>query len=837
MSDNEVTLTIDGKSVTVPKGTKVVDAAKQVDVDIPIFCYHQKIGPLGCCRMCLVEVEKMPKLMTACTMDVMPDMVVKTTTDKVEKAQKGVLEFTLLNHPLDCPVCDKGGECPLQNNTFKYGPPDTRMEFHRANNAKATPLSPVITIDRERCIACQRCTAYSERIEQDSALVMLNRGFHNEVGTFNNEPYDTRFSGNVIDICPVGALTNTDFRFKARTWDLTNTETLCAHCGCNCNITMGTRLNEFMRIEARPNDAVDDGWICDKARWGHNFVHSKNKISTARENSVGGGKPTSFPVFPHNCTIEDAVGKVAEAFKKIAEEHGPESVGFIGSPYGTNEENYLYQKLFRHCLGSNNIDHKTYQDAPGLPVSHYDVEQIETSNVVLLIASDPTEELPILDLRIKKAVTACGTRLVSLNDQKIALDKYAAQLVQYKVGCEALAIDALTNGLARELGESAPAQDAGPDQTGISADDMKSLVETVRSSMKICVVYNPSALSGEAVLGIKRLLKMIAKVPTMECGAIPAAPMTNAVGAMDMGLLPDFYPGGVPVTDQEEIKKQWGENAPTGTGLSALEMIARAKKGELKALLVHRSNPVLDFPGGSWVTEALKKLALLVVHDMLETETAKLAHLVLPSNGPGYDEGTTTNIGGRVQARQKALETAQAPDWKIINLMLNVLGDETDYRKVSDVTEEIARKVPGYQEISKRSIGKTGCTRESIASAEESVSGKPVQVDKGKKGSFRLRVSTFLFAHDKILDASSKLAHHFQPSTAHFNEKDAHRLGIQDGDTVLLSAENVNLEATAKVNNRCQSGGVVVPRVSDEQGVNGLIGADGGTAWVEVRKV
>ena len=835
MSDTEVTLTIDGKSVTVPKGTKVVDAAKQVDVAIPVFCYHEKIGPLGCCRMCLVEVEKMPKLMTACTMDVMPDMVVKTTTEKVEKAQKGVLEFTLLNHPLDCPVCDKGGECPLQDNTFKYGMPDTRMEFHRANNAKATPLSSVITIDRERCIACQRCTAYSERIEQDSALVMLNRGFHNEVGTFNNEPYNTRFSGNVIDICPVGALTNTDFRFKARTWDLTNTETLCAHCGCNCNITMGTRLNEFMRIEARPNDAVDDGWICDKARWGHNFVHSKNQISTARENSVGGGKPTSFPVFPHNCTIEDAAGKVAQAFKKIAEEHGPESVGFIGSPYATNEENYLYQKLFRHGLGSNNIDHKSYQDTPGLPVSHYGVEQIETSNVVLLIASDPTEELPILDLRIKKAVTACGTRLVSLNYQKIALDRYSSQSLQYKVGCEAQAIDALTYGLARELGEPAPAQDA--DQSGISVEDMKSLVETVRSSMKICVVYNPSALSREAVLGVKRLLKMIAKVPTMECGAIPAAPMTNAVGAMDMGLLPDFYPGGVPVTDQEEIKKQWGENAPTGTGLSALEMIARAKKGELKALLVHRSNPVLDFPGGSWVTEALKKLALLVVHDMLETETAKLAHLVLPSNGPGYDEGTTTNIGGRVQARQKALETTQAPDWKIINLMLNVLGDETDYRKVSDVTEEIAVNVPGYQEISKRSVGKTGCNRESIASAEESVSGKPVQADTGKDGSLRLRVATFLFAHDKILDASSKLAHHFQPSTAHLNEKDAHRLGIQDGDTVLLSAENVNLEATAKVNNRCQSGGVVVPRVSDEQGVNGLIGADGGTAWVQVRKV
>jgi NADH-quinone oxidoreductase subunit G len=829
MSDNEVTLTIDGKSVTVPKGTKVVDAAKQIAVDIPVFCYHEKIGPLGCCRMCLVEVEKMPKLMTACTMDVAPDMVVKTTTEKVVKAQEGVLEFTLLNHPLDCPVCDKGGECPLQDNTFKYGAPDTRMEFSRAHNAKATPLSPVITIDRERCIACQRCTSYSERIEQDRGLVMLNRGFHNEVGTFNNEPYDNRFSGNVIDICPVGALTNTEFRFKARTWDLTNADTLCANCGCNCNITMGTRLNELMRVEARPNDAVDDGWICDKGRWGHQFVQSKNKILTARENSMGSGKPTSFPTFPLDCTAEDAAGRVAKAFKKIAEEYGPQSVGFIGSPYGTNEENYLYQKFFRQGLGSNNIDHKTYQDTPGLPVNHYGIEQIESSNVVLLIASDPTEELPILDLRIKKAVTGCGTRLVNLNDQKIALDRYASQSVQYKVGSEALAIDALANGLARELGE--PTQDVDLTPTGISPDDMKSLIETVRSSMKICVVYNPSALSGDAVMRVKRLLKLIAKVPTMECGAIPAAPMTNALGAMDMGVLPDFYPGGV--SDPDEIKKLWGENVPTETGLSALEMIARAEAGELKALLVHRSNPVLDFPGGARITDALKNLELLVVHDMLETETAELAHLVLSSNGPGYDEGTTTNIGGRVQARKKALESTQAQDWKIINLMHKALGDETEYRRFSDITEEIAQKVPGYQEISKRSVGKDGCDRGSIASGEEMVSGNSHEAGKG----LRFRVASFLFAHDKILDASSKLAHHFQSSIAHFNEADAKSLGIQDGDTVLLSSGKINLEAAAKVNDRCQSGGVVVPRVSDEQGVNALVDMDGAPTYVEVRKV
>ena len=830
---SEVTLTIDGKSVTVPKGTKVVDAAKQVDVDIPVFCYHEKIGPLGCCRMCLVEVEKMPKLMTACTMDVAPDMVVNTIGEKVEKGQKGVLEFTLLNHPLDCPVCDKGGECPLQDNTFKYGPPDTRMEFHRANNVKAAPLSPVITIDRERCIACQRCTAYSERIEQGQGLVMLNRGFHNEVNTFNNEPYDTRFSGNVIDICPVGALTNTDFRFKARTWDLSNQDTLCAHCGCNCNITLATRLNELMRIEARPNDAVDDGWICDKGRWGHHFVESKNRVTAARENSVGTTKPTSFPNFPIDAPTQQAAEKVAEAFKKVVDEHGPESIGFIGSPYATNEENYLYQKMFR-SLGTNNIDHKIYKDTPGLPIDHYDIEQIESSNVVLLLASDPTEELPILDLRIKKAVTGFGTRLISLNDQTTALDKYADLKLKYKIGSEAFAVDSLAEGLARELGESIEFSSA-LGQTGISSDEMKSLVEAVRSSMKICVVYNPAALSGDTVLRVKRLLKIIAKIPTIECGAIPAAPATNAVGAIDMGLTPDYYPGGIPVSDQEKVKELWGENAPTKAGFSALEMIAKAKSGELKALWVHRANPAVDFPGGAEVVEALKNLDLLVVHDMLETETTQLAKIVLPSNGPGLDEGTTTNIGGRVQHRRTALETNNISDWKLVNVMLKKLGLETNYSRVAKVLDEISEKVPGYQEINSRLVGNLGCNRERVpdeATPHENVGGSKIT-----KGKLRLRVATYLFSHDKVLDASSTLAHHFKPSAAFLHESDAKKIGVCNGDKVRLYANEIELEAEVVLENRCEAGGVVVPKISDEQGVNGLASLDGKPVWLDIKKV
>ncbi len=809
-----VTLTIDGKTVTVPKGTVVVDAAKTVDIEIPVFCYHEKLGPFGCCRMCLVEVEKMPKLTTACTLAAGEGMVVKTNTDKVEKAQKGVLEFTLLNHPLDCPVCDKGGECPLQDNTFKFGPPDTRMEYNRFHRDKATPLSPVITIDRERCIACQRCTRYSDIIEKDQALVMLNRGFQNRVATFNDKPYDTRFSGNVIDICPVGALTNTDFRFTARAWDLTNANTLCGHCACNCNMTLGTRLNEMKRITTRPNDLVDDGWICDKARWGYDFTKSKNRITQPRKQ----GQAVS---------IQDACSEVAASLKKIVEAHGPQSVGFIGSGYGLNEDLYSYQKLFRQNLGTNNIDHKTYTDTPGLPVAHFDLLDVETSDLVVLIASDPTEELPILDLRLKKAMTRQGVQMVVLNDQQTLMDKYATQSLRYNVGTDGAVLAGLNAALQ--------GQSAGSDlenKTGVSVDQLKTLAEKIKSAGKVCVIYNPAALTGSSVHILKQCLSTADGLAETTVGAMPAAPVTNSVGAMDMGILPDSYPGGVALSDGDTIKAKWGDTAPLEKGLSALEMIEKAKSGELKALVVYRSNPVVDFPSGHEVGEALKKLDLLVIHDMMETETAKLAQIVLPSNGPGFDEGTTTNVGGRVQLRTKGLTTDNPADWKIVSMIAKELGQETAPKDVHAVTAEIAEKVNGYQEIKRSAIRKQGKNRGAVASTNGASASDGVNTGNG----LVLRVANVLFSHDKILDAESNLAHQFQPSTVHLHASDAATFGVKEGDEVRVTGNGHEVKAEVRVSNRCNPGGVVLPKVSDEQGVMSLAEAGKAVSWVTIRK-
>jgi NADH-quinone oxidoreductase chain G len=809
-----ITLTIDGKTVTVPKGTMVVDAAKTVDIEIPVFCYHEKLGPFGCCRMCLVEVEKMPKLTTACTLAVGEGMVVKTNTDKVEKAQKGVLEFTLLNHPLDCPVCDKGGECPLQDNTFKFGPPDTRMDYNRFNRDKATPLSPVITIDRERCIACQRCTRYSDIIEKDQALVMRNRGFQNRVSTFNDQPYDTRFSGNVIDICPVGALTNTDFRFTARTWDLTNANTLCGHCACNCNMTLGTRLNEMKRVTTRPNDLVDDGWICDKARWGYDFTKSKNRITQPRKQGQA-------------VAIQEACSEVAASLKKIVDAHGPNSVGFIGSGYGLNEDLYSYQKLFRENLGTNNIDHKTYTDTPGLPVAHFDLLDVETSDLVVLIASDPTEELPILDLRLKKAMTRQGVEMIVLNDQQTLMDKYATLSMRYNTGSDGAVLAGL-NALLQ-------GQSAGSDlesTVGISSSQLQSVADKIKSAGKVCVIYNPAALTGSSIHTLKQCLATADGLAETTIGAMPAAPVTNAVGAMDMGILPDCYPGGIALSDADTIRSKWGGTTPLEKGLSALAMIEKAKSGELKALVVYRSNPVVDFPSGREVAGALQKLDLLVVHDIMETETTKLAQIILPSNGPGFDEGTTTNIGGRVQLRTKGLTADNPADWKIVSMIAKELGQETAPKDVHAITAEIAEKVNGYQEIKRSTIRKQGRNREAVPSTNGASAPEGTHTGNG----LVLRVANVLFSHDKILDAESNLAHQFQPSTVHLHASDARDLGVQEGDEVRVAGNGHEVKAEVRVSNRCNPGGVVLPKVSDEQGVMCLAEAGKAVSWVTIKK-
>jgi NADH-quinone oxidoreductase subunit G len=412
---DQVTLTVNGQSVTVPKGTLILDAAKKIGIDIPIFCSHPKMAPVAVCRMCLVEVEKMPKLQPACAVTVADGMVVRTTTEQVGKYQKGVLELLLINHPLDCPICDKGGECPLQDQTYQYGPGASRFDFQKAHFDKAVPLSDKILLDRERCILCWRCTRFSEEISGERELALIQRGVHTIIGTFNDEPAQSNYQGNWTEICPVGALTSRQYRFISRPWDLDRTASVCPGCSMGCNIQIDARNNRIGRFQSRENLAVDDGWLCDFGRYSFpNFQRTGQDRPQIRRNGT-----------LEQVSYEEAIAFTADALKQA----GGQVAGWA-SPAASNEELFLFRRLFREVLESPNLDHRTgtlvdaEPDDMALPIA--DLEHCD--QVVVLGGQEVIDAAPVLHLRLFKGQRKGLVVLkVGAGEGKRALDAIPAE--------------------------------------------------------------------------------------------------------------------------------------------------------------------------------------------------------------------------------------------------------------------------------------------------------------------------------------------------------------------------------------------------------------------------
>jgi len=407
---DQVTLTVNGQSVTVPKGTLILDAAKKIGIDIPIFCSHPKMAPVAVCRMCLVEVEKMPKLQPACAVYVAEGMVVRTTTDQVTKYQKGVLEFLLINHPLDCPICDKGGECPLQDQTYQYGPGASRYQFDKAHFDKAVPLSDKILLDRERCILCWRCTRFSEEISGERELALIQRGVHTIIGTFNDEPAQSNYQGNWTEICPVGALTSRQYRFISRPWDLDRTPSVCPGCSMGCNIQIDARNNKIGRFQSRENLAVDDSWLCDFGRFSFpNF--QRQSLERPRVRRDGRLEEVSY---------EEAIAFTVDGLKRA----GGQAAGWA-SPADTNEELVLFRRLFREVLRSPHLDHRSAAmpdaEPDDISLAIADIERLE--HVVVLGGQEVIDAAPVLHLRLFKAQRkGLNVLKVGGGDAKKALD-------------------------------------------------------------------------------------------------------------------------------------------------------------------------------------------------------------------------------------------------------------------------------------------------------------------------------------------------------------------------------------------------------------------------------
>src|ERR687893_1580182 len=447
-----ISFEIDGRQVRAPEGTMLVDAAKYGDVEIPYFCYEPKLGqPVGACRMCLVEIEGIPKLQTSCSTPVRDGMVVVTTSDRVKQAQNAIVEFLLVNHPLDCPVCDKGGECPLQDISFGWGAGRSRFIEPKRHFKKPLELSPLVAIDRERCILCYRCVRFSQEISEDYQLVLQERGAHAFVATFDGTPYVAPFSGNITELCPVGALTSTTYRFRARPWDIEGSGSVCALCPSHCNVELTVRDDKVMRVMARDHEEVDDGWLCDKGRFGYQSTHVEQRITQPLVREGVKLLPASW---------EKALAAAGGALKKA----GARAAAVAGGET-TNEEAFLLAKLFRDGLGSGHLSARPAGELPldvarGLadPALQARVSDLEFANAVLLVDVDPIDDAPVWDLRIRKGARRNGVRVGVVSARPTALDTHAALTLRHAPGAaEALlvALDAALTGDSGNLGGGA----------------------------------------------------------------------------------------------------------------------------------------------------------------------------------------------------------------------------------------------------------------------------------------------------------------------------------------------------------------------------------------------
>jgi len=402
----DVNLTVDGHKITVPSGTLIVEAAKTVGIEVPVFCYHHKLDPVGACRLCLVDIlPGPPRPQTACTTPVMEGMVVRTQSATAVQARADILEFELVNHPLDCPVCDKGGECPLQDFTFRHGYPTSRIDGPRLHFKKPIPLSDKIALDRERCVLCYRCTRYYDEVAWEQELTVGQRGVQSFITSQFDQPLASNFSGNIIDLCPVGALTSRVWRFESRPWDMTHTGSVCSKCAVGCNVTLWQRRGQLVRVTSRENDDIDEGWICDRGRFDYTDVNDPSRLRTPR---VRGARST----------WADALNALAEGIRGKGAKLGISLPGDL-----TNEEAYLFRRLLDGPLKGAKVKMHGRTALPAPAGETMRIKEIDDARVIVVVASDIENDVPIIDLRVKKAVSKGGAKLIVINPESVDLDR------------------------------------------------------------------------------------------------------------------------------------------------------------------------------------------------------------------------------------------------------------------------------------------------------------------------------------------------------------------------------------------------------------------------------
>ncbi|MBV9147113.1 MAG: NADH-quinone oxidoreductase subunit NuoG [Acidobacteria bacterium] len=658
----DVSITVDGKKVTGPAGTLLIEACKSAGIEVPAFCYYPGLSVQGACRMCLVRIEKMPKLQTACTVPITDGMVVTTDTPEVVQARKATVEILLGNHPLDCPVCDAGGECELQDMTFTYGAAESQY-MEAKQHEPEQQWSPVVFFDRPRCILCYRCVRVCGEGMDVWALGVQNRGVTSIIAPNQQDHLECEECGMCIDICPVGALTSGAYRYKTRPWEMNHVGTICTHCGDGCKTTLGVRRSkggmEIVRGDNRDKSGINGDFLCIKGRYAFDFANSEDRITQPLLRREGRLVPVSW---------EQAIDHVATRFKEVRDAQGGNAIGVIGSNRTTNEENYLLQKFARSVLGTNNIDHHRTADYPGFAKAIAGKQNITatlrdtmTAPAVLLIGSDPTEQHPLLAWNLRTNLRIHNGRIYIVNSRDVKLRRQArafarvpgdggeSSFVRYLAGQD--------NGRQLESGE-------------LSRDALTKFRDQLNDEKELIVIFG-SELRGDDISvlvnwGSSRGAKFIC-----------LGDYANSRGAADMGLYPDLLPGYTALDRGSRFTEEYGGAAQAVRGLDIGGMFNAAANGKLGALYVVGSNPIARYN----VNPFTLSKTFVVVQDMFLTETATTAEVVLPAANAYEKGGSFTNTYGDVQMLRKAADVAGVrPDFELIVRIADRMG--ADVRKL-----------------------------------------------------------------------------------------------------------------------------------------------------------
>jgi NADH-quinone oxidoreductase subunit G len=671
-----VPITVDGKQIDAEPGEMIIAAAERNGFYIPRFCYHPRMKPVGMCRMCLVDVKgpRGYQLQPACFIPVAEGQEVVTDSPRVKKAQDGVLEFLLVNHPLDCPVCDKGGECPLQDQTLVFGPGESRFVEEKRHWEKPIPLSGLVDLDRERCIQCARCTRFADEIAGDPLIDFANRGEEIEVATFPDAPFSSYFSGNTVQICPVGALTARPYRFRARPWDLEQVESTCQSCAVGCRIAVQSSSNRLTRYLGLDSDPVNHSWLCDKGRFDFESVNSDQRVSHPMLREGGELVPVGWGA---------ALAAAAKALKDATALHGPTSIAVLGGSRLANEDAYAWARLAKGVLGTDNVDAQLGDGLPaelvlGLPRAT--IDEACGAPAVILLAPDLKQELPVLYLRLRSAAVDDGISLIELTPQATGLSRYAKATLTYRPGEAALVARALVDGTSGEVG-------------GVSGDALAA-ARAAMADGAVVVLGRPSL--AESAGSVADAAAILAQLPGVRF--LPALRRANVMGALDLGLAPGVLPGRVDL----DAGRQWFEAAwggvPAARGLDAAGILTAATEGRLATLVLLGADPLADFPDRELARRGLSGAGFVIAVDTFLTESASEADVVLPAATFAERAGTTTNLEGRItRLGQKIVPPGVAwPDWTIAVELAVRLGQDLGIESAEALWDEIERVAPAH---------------------------------------------------------------------------------------------------------------------------------------------